>query len=152
MPSVFPPVRKIIENLIKLDDVTQKKNASFTFLASFSAFCFSFSSIFLHSFLLLSFDETLLAGFDIEADVFDVLGAEETVYGLKPRLDDDGFTLAGWEFDLFINVDFDMIGATFELFMLSFFVALVGAGAVDVDGSSSSGTISESFIAFDDDV
>lgn len=91
-----------------------------------------------------------MAGFDVVAEDFDVLGAEEMVYGLKPIA--DGFTLAGWVVDLLINVAFDMIGATFELFMLSFFVALVGAGAVDVDGSSSSGTISESFIAFDDDV
>jgi hypothetical protein len=118
-------------------------------LASFSAFCLSFSSLFLLSLLLLSFDETL-AGFDVVTEDFDELGAEETVYGLKPNA--EGFTLAGWALDLLINVAFDMIGATFELFMLSFFAALVGAGAVDVEGSSSSGTISESFIAFDDDV
>lgn len=43
-----------------------------------------------------------------------------------------------------------MIGATFALFMLSFFAVLVGAGAVDVEGSSSNGMISDGFIAFDD--
>lgn len=53
-------------------------------------------------------------------------------------------------FVLVIRVAFDMIGATFEVLMVSFFVALVGA--VDVDGSSSSGTISDAFIAFVDDV
>lgn len=120
----------------------------FTFLASFSAFCFNFSSIFLLSLFLLSFEETEFAGFDAAMDDFDVLGAEETVYGLNPNA--DGFTLAAWVFDLLINVAFDMIGATLELFMLSFFVALVNA--VDVDGSSSRGTISDAFIAFDDDV
>lgn len=96
----------------------------------------------------MSFDETELAGFDAATDDFDVLGAEETVYGLNPKA--DGFTLAAWVFDLLINVAFDMIGATFELFMLSFFVALVVA--VDVDGSSNNGTVSDAFIAFDDDV
>lgn len=101
------------------------------------------------SFFLLSFEETRFVGFDdAAADDLDVIGAEETVYGLKPK--DDGLTLAGCEFDLLINVAFDMIGATFELFMLIFLVALVNA--VDVDGSSSSGTISDAFIAFDDDV
>lgn len=101
------------------------------------------------SFFLLSFDDTELAGFVAVADNFDVLGAEDTVYGLKPNA--DGFTLAGWVFDLFISVAFDMIGATFELFMLSFFVAAV-SDVDEVDGSSSSGTISDAFIAFDDDV
>jgi hypothetical protein len=118
-------------------------------LASFSAFCLSFSSFFLLSLFLLSFDATL-AGFDVVTDDFDELGAEETVYGLKPSA--DGFTLAGWVFDLLINVAFDMIGATFELFMLSFFVALAGADADDVEGSSSRGISSDAFIAFDDDV
>lgn len=101
------------------------------------------------SLFLLSFDATEFVGFEVAADGLDVLGAEETVYGLKPNA--DGFTPAGCVFDLLINVAFDMIGATFELFMLSFFVAL--ASAVDVDGSSksSSGTISDAFIAFDDD-
>lgn len=122
----------------------RQKQFSFTFFASFSAFCFSFSSFF-----LLSFDDDAeLAAFkaDVALD-FDELGAEETVYGLKPS--DDGLTPAGWALDLVIRVAFDMIGATFALFMLSFFAVLVGAGAVDVDGSSSSGTISDAFIAFD---
>lgn len=118
-----------------------------TFFASFSAFCLSFSSFFLLSFFLLSFDDAELAVLGVLPDDFDVLGVDETVYGLKPNA--DGLTLAGWVFDLLINVAFDMIGATFELFMLSFFVACVRF--VEVDGSSSNGTISDAFIAFDDD-
>lgn len=125
----------------KLFDLSRHSDEkfSFTFLASFSAFCFSFSSVFLPS-----FNESELAGLDVTLN-FDELGAEEIVYGLKPRADG----LTGWAFDLLINVAFDMIGATFELFMLSFFVVFVGAGVVDVDGSSSNGTISDAFIAFD---
>lgn len=96
----------------------------------------------------MSLDAAEFVGFEVAFDDLDVLDAEETVYGLNPSDDDDGLTLAGCVFDLLINVAFDMIGATFEL--LSFFVAL--AGAVDVDGSSSSGMISDEFIAFDDDV
>lgn len=118
-----------------------------TFFASFSAFCLSFSSFFLLSFFLLSFDDAELAVLGVLPDDFDVLGVDETVYGLNPNA--DGLTLAGWVFDLLINVAFDMIGATFELFMLSFFVACVRP--VEVDGSSSNGTISDAFIAFDDD-
>lgn len=94
----------------------------------------------------MSFDDAEPADFGVPPDDLDVLGADETVYGLKPNA--DGFTLAGWVFDLLISVAFDMIGATFELFMLSFLVACVTP--VDVDGSSSSGTTSDAFIAFDD--
>lgn len=81
----------------------------------------------------------------------DELGAEETVYGLKP--DVDGLMVAACVLDLLINVAFDMIGATLELFFVSFLVLLVdGIGDGDIDGSSNSGTISVKFIAFDDAV
>lgn len=105
------------------------------------------------SFFLWSFDDAELAGFNVEeAEDFDELGADETVYGLKPNA--DGFTLDGCVFDLLINVAFDMIGATFELFMLSFLPASDGGAVVvaDADASSSNGTISDAFIAFDDSV
>lgn len=137
-----------------------------TFFASFSAFNFIFSSSFLLviSFFLLSFDDDMeLAelGFwlPLLADFEDVklvdLVMEDTVYGLTwPNDDVEGLTLADCEFVLLISVAFDMMGATLELFMLSFFDASVIVGdEVDVaDGSSSSGTFSDSFIAFDDDV
>lgn len=47
-----------------------------------------------------------------------------------------------------------MIGATLELFMLSFFDerVMVGDEVDGADGSSSNGTISDSFFASDDDV
>lgn len=122
-----------------------------SFFASFSAFCLSFSSFF-----LLSFDGAELPGFNVVDDEdLDVLGAEETVYGLKPSDDELGLTI---ELDLFINVAFDMIGATFELFMLSFFVAL-DCGATSSftlvrereEVGESSGIISDEFIAFEVD-
>jgi hypothetical protein len=125
-----------------------------SFFASFSAFCRSFSSFF-----LLSFEGAELTVFwAVDDEDLDVLGAEETVYGLKPKLDELGFTHAAWlEFDLLINVAFDMIGATLELDMLSFFVALVCGTAGSFDLSldrdlvgESKGTTSE-FIALDDD-
>lgn len=139
-----------------------------TFFASFSAFSFIFSSSFLLviSFFLLSFVDDmepaelgfwlpLLADFD-DVKLVDLV-MEDTVYGLTwPNDDVEGLTLAGCGFVLeeLISVAFDMMGATLELFMLSFFDArvMVGDEVDGADGSSSSGTISDSFIAFDEDV
>jgi hypothetical protein len=100
--------------------------------------------------------------FDGDGFVVDVLGAEETVYGLNPsEAEELGLTLAWFEFDLLINVAFDMIGATFELFMLSFFVVLVWGGSSftlvrerereEVGEWESNGIFSDVFIAFDED-
>lgn len=102
----------------------------------------------------------LVVGFKLLDDLddkLDDLDVEDTVYGLtRPSDDVDGFTLAGCEFVLLllISVALDMIGATFELFMLNFLdESEIDGDEVDVaDGSSSNGTISDSFIAFDDDV
>lgn len=129
-----------------------------TFFASFSAFIFIFSSLFLLliSFFLLSFEDAELDGFKLLDDLDILLDEveEDTVYGLNPNDDADGFTLAGCEFVLLISVAFDMIGATLELFMLNFFVDNEMDGDEDVAfvvGSSNKGTISDAFIAFDDD-
>jgi hypothetical protein len=126
-----------------------------TFFASFSAFNFSFSSFFLLliSFFLLSLEDAELVGFKL-LDDFDIDVEEETVYGLNPNDDADGLTLAGCEFVLLISVAFDMIGATLELFILNFFDDNETEGDGDVAfmvGSSNKGTISDAFIAFDDD-
>jgi hypothetical protein len=108
------------------------------------------------SFFLLSLEDAELVGFKLLDDLEMLLEVEEdTVYGLNPNDDAEGFTLAGCEFVLLISVAFDMIGATFELFMLNFFDDNETEGDDDVGfvvGSSNKGTISDAFVAsFDDE-
>lgn len=106
----------------------------------------------------MSLEDAELVGFKLLDDLEMLLDVEDdTVYGLNPNDDADGFTLAGCEFDLLISVAFDMIGATFELFMLNFFDDDSETEGDDdvgfVVGSSNKGTISDEFVAnFDDEL
>jgi hypothetical protein len=76
---------------------------------------------------------------------------EDTVYGLKwnPAVV-DGVKLADCVLVLLISVAFDIIGATFELLMLSFLADnRVDEGDVD---SAKSGTISDELLDLEEDV
>lgn len=81
----------------------------------------------------------------VEVEGFEFDDEEAMVYGLKWNPEVEGVILADCVmFVLLINVAFDMIGATFELFMLSFFV--LNDERVGEDVSLSNGSSSDEFL------
>jgi hypothetical protein len=95
---------------------------------------------------------SLFEAFDAFVEVEDFEFVEEAiVYGLKWNPDVEGVILADCvTLVLLIRVAFDMIGATFELFMLNFFVLIDDSCGDDV--SAKSGSSSDDFDDFEGNV